>query len=217
MTKAWRLEIQLEEPFSCSSEPALSNEIDTTEFIPATTVRGALAAALSRRNTPSDVMEAWFGLGGLCFSNALPIEEDLRYVPMPKSFLVDKGDSSDFDGAFGVHNALFTPRDQLSKSTGSHRHQWTRAGANWVAVDNAGCLVRSASLDVSTSMHIALDYPTQSVLGSALFSRQRLPSGTRYEAWVFDSAGTIMEQPARVFLGNDEVREMALRSCSGVK
>ena len=53
--------LTLEEPFTCSSNPVVSNEIHTVDHIPATILRGALCTALMRAGRGGEV-DTWLGV-----------------------------------------------------------------------------------------------------------------------------------------------------------
>lgn len=200
MSGWWRVTVNLEEPFCCSARPAVSNELQTTDYLPATSLRGGLAAELAR-NGRGDELGLWFGLGGPLFSNALPVLEDVPLIPMPLCLMRDKYDNGDFDGAFGVYNTLTRPIDELPRRTGPHRHQWSRLKCPWLQVDAHGKIVGSTDIDYETAMHVGLHYGRQSVRGPALYSRSKIVPGTRFATWVWDANGVIKNPPKRLFLG----------------
>ncbi len=196
----WKLTIQLEEPFTCAAKPAVSNVIETTEYIPATNLRGALASALQRAQRSGE-LDRWFGFDGPLFSNGWPAVDAPSLIPLPLCFMRDKYDRGDFDGDFGVYNVLCVAAGSLPEDTAGHRHQWTRLSRRWLKVDAAGAILRSAEVDTATSMHAGLYYARQSVCQSALFARAKLPPGSNFTAWIYDLKGIITNPPATVFLG----------------
>jgi len=200
MSTWWRVTVNLEEPFSCSARPAVSNELQTTEYIPATTLRGGLASELARNGRGKQLAQ-WFGVGGPLFSNGWPIVRDVPLIPMPLCLVRDKYDVGDFDGNFGVYNTLTRPFAQLPRQTGLHRHQWVRLKRRWLQVDAQGKIIASVDIDPETAMHVGLYYGRQSVRGSALYSRSQIKPNEKFVGWVWDSASVIKDPPRKVFLG----------------
>jgi hypothetical protein len=196
----WRVDIELEEPFSASSRNVVTNEISTEDFIPSTTLRGALSAALAREGRDSE-QEEWFGIGGPLYSNAFPVEDSCLAIPMPLCFVRDKGELSGFEGQYGVANTLFCGVRALPSSLCGHRMQWTRLSESWLKVDTDGGLVNVFRQDTETLMHVALHYGKQSVRGSALFSREQVCAGSVFRAWVKDGQNVLNVLPERLTLG----------------
>jgi hypothetical protein len=196
----WRIDITLEEPFSTSGRAAVSNEIETEEAIPATTLRGALAAAM-RRGGRENQQESWFAGPSPRFTDALPMVGEKIAVPMPLCFVRDKADRGAFDGWFGVFNTLFRGVRELPELLGHRRHQWTRLGEEWLLLERDGSLADVFEQDLEISMHVGLHYQRQSVRGSALYSRMKVAKGSRFIAWVEDEQGVIQDAPDRVLLG----------------
>ena len=196
----WKVIVRMEEPFSCAPQPAVGNEIETTEHLPATTFRGALSAALSRSGR-ADQNSAWFGLDGPYYSDGWPSMSASPLIPMPLCFVRDKYDDGDFDGSFGAYNTLTRPGSSLPKENAGHRHQWTRMGRRWLAVNSSGEIQEAIDLEIETSMHVGLHYARQTVRGPALFSRAKLEKGAEFVLWIHDPNGVISDPPNKIFVG----------------
>ena len=205
----YRLTITLNEPFTCSSHPVISNEIQTLDFIPGTVLRGSLAATLSYLGRQND-LAPWFGTSGPRWTSALPLPDSAAetIVPMPFCFAADKKDIP-FRGRYHTLNNLLvtTPgsASEYSALTGHtldhhHHFQWTGVRTPWLRVVN-GKPVEGARVPLDSSMHVGLHYGRQSARTGALFSRREIPAGTRFEAWVHDPLGTLRQIPDFLFLG----------------
>ena len=204
----YRLTITLTEPFTCSSHPVISNEIHTLDFIPATVLRGALAATLSYLGRAAD-LPRWFGTSGPKYTSALPIPDSGgTLIPMPFCFAADKKDTP-FNGRFHTLNThLVKVPDtaaEYSALTGHdltehHQFQWTGVRKPWLRVVD-GVPVEACSLDLDSSMHVGLHYGRQSAREGALFSRREIPAGTSFEAWVSNLPGEPADIPDFLFLG----------------
>jgi hypothetical protein len=206
--KLWSLQLELVEPFAVSGQHAISNEVGTRDYIPATTIRGALAAVLIRAGAEGTDLDKWFGRSGIWYSNALPMTSGGNLaIPMPLSFVREKSDPGDFDGWHGVYNTVFADRAKgLPERTGWRLHQWTRLAQRWLEVTKEGAIVGPYDVDLETSMHVALHYRTRTVRGSALYSAVRVQEGQQFCALLRDTGGFLAgrdntTRPGRVFAG----------------
>jgi len=165
----YRIEIKLDEPLTAGYGVAFSNEIRSLDHIPATMLRGALYEELVLAGR-GDEAESWFGPRRR-WTSAWPA----NCIPMPLAFSQVKGD------AFGGDNGIW---NDLSLSA-SHKPDgsWRQVKVRWLALDN-GVPHSALKVDPGVDMHVGLRYDTQSVRGSALFSRQAIAAGTTFDAYV---------------------------------
>lgn len=196
-----RARLTLEEPFTCSSNPVVSNEIHTVDYIPATILRGALYTALMRAGRSGEV-DAWLGVSDrpIRYSPAWPLANGRATVPMPLSFVNDKGDSG-FGGKHGVLNLLWFDGQSLPDKEGSHRFQWTRPAKRWLVLDPSSGPVGGHSLETESQMHVGLHYERQAARQGALFSQSVIPAGAQFGFWIDDPAGSLKNFPSTVYLG----------------
>ncbi len=192
--------LTLEEPFTCSSNPVVSNEIYTVDHIPATILRGALYTALMRAGRSGEV-DTWLGVGArpIRYSPAWPVATGTT-VPMPLSFVNDKGDSG-FGGKHGVLNLLWFDRQALPEMEGHHRFQWTRPAKRWLVVDSTSNPVGGHSVETKSHMHVGLHYERQASRQGALFSRSVISAGAQFGFWIDDPGGRLQDLPSTVYLG----------------
>ena len=193
--------LSLEEPFTCSSNPVVSNEIHTVDHIPATILRGALYTALMRAGRSGEVA-VWVGVGDQPsrYSPAWPLAKGRVTVPMPLSFVNDKGDSG-FGGKHGVLNLLWFDGQSLPEMEGSHRFQWTRPAKRWLVLDSSSNPVGGYSVETESQMHVGLHYERQAGRQGALFSQSVIPAGAQFGFWIEDPAGSLKNLPSTVYLG----------------
>jgi CRISPR/Cas system CMR subunit Cmr6 (Cas7 group RAMP superfamily) len=117
----WKLSLRLQEPVTCAEKPLTGNQTPTLPYIPATTLRGALAQALAWEDRRADIPR-WFGGPAPRWSHAWPTPPGGMVVPVPRSFLSDKGDDGfRQDSQFGIYNTL---DPDLPVQTKRHRHEW---------------------------------------------------------------------------------------------
>ena len=190
--KIWKLTIKLEEPFCCSRKPLEGNETPTTPFIPATTLRGAVASALLRKGE-GDRIPAWFGVGGPHWSPGWPAGnegEDGPVIPMPQCWAEEK--SGTIKGVRNLFDAPMVDKDGRSLV-------WRQISQPFCVVDGKGQLTRLISGRGDTQMHVALDYERQASRRTALYSRSELPDNQVFLAWVEDPEdridATLLEGP----------------------
>lgn len=218
----YRIELQMAEPVFCGSRHAASNEMRTLEFIPGTSLRGALAAELAYSERAGDVPR-WFGDGGPVWTPALPrvseaflwqLELDAAVtVPAPFSFLREKADRGadpgTFGGKTGVWNSLFGRPPQTAEeyraagcegTCAQGRLQWLRPGAHWLVVAG-GKPKADWSPGLAASMHLGLHYGRQANREQALFSRRAVAAGTEFVAWVRDAGGVLERFPNSATIG----------------
>jgi hypothetical protein len=193
--------LTLEEPFTCSSNPVVSNEIHTVDHIPATILRGALYTALMRAGRGGEV-DAWLGVSDqpIRYSPAWPLAKGSMTVPMPLSFVNDKGDSG-LGGKCGVLNLLWFDGQTLPEMKDGHRFQWTRPAKHWLVVDATSNPVAGYSVEAETHMHVGLHYERQASRQGALFSQSVIPAGAQFGFWIDDPAGSLKNLPFTAYLG----------------
>lgn len=196
--QTWKLNLTLQEPFACANRPVVSNEIGTTDYIPATVLRGAIASWLCFSGRTTEI-EDWLGFGGgLRYAPAWWTPEGVTLVPMPLSFVRDKGDEG--FGGRGVANTLWNepPREE-----NGHPLQWTRmgGGALWLALNSDFQPVGVRRLEPATSMHVALHYGRQSSREGALFSSAMISAGTQLTTWILAPGDLPKNPPEMLFLG----------------
>ena len=193
----YRLDIRLQEPFSSGPRPVVSNEIDTVEFIPATSLRGALASELHYSGRATE-LGAWFGLAGPQWTPALPACESPTgdVVPMPLCLSREKGDAP-FHGCYPVYNTLYAAPPYADAS---QRLQWSPIRAPWLRITD-GQPSDVHRLTVESSMHVGLHYGRQANRSSALFSRREVASRTRFVAWVRDPQSVLTDPPGSLTVG----------------
>jgi len=189
----FRIDVTLKEPLTLGITPAVGNEVDTLGFIPATSLRGAIAASLFRSGN-SHLVEKWFGVNGPRWTPALPMASAKKpCVPMPASFLREKSDDSQ-----GIRNIARVP---IPDTPGA---QWKRMTAPWIVLEGGHDPVPKAKT-AETHMHLALHYARHANRESALFSRSAIDPADQksFRAFVFDETETITKEllERRVFLG----------------
>ena len=193
--------LTLSEPLTCSRNPVVSNEIHTVDYIPATILRGALYSAMTRTNRSAEVND-WLGVGNRAarYSPAMPLSGELSTVPMPLSFVNDKGDAG-FGGSHGVLNLLWFEGKPAPEQEGDHRFQWTRPAKRWLVLNKASNPVAGYSHDTESHMHVGLHYERQSSRKGALFSRSEIQAGTKFRFLLDDPEDRLADLPSTVFLG----------------
>lgn len=208
----YRIRIQTAEPVTLGAKPVVSNEIGTLECIPATSLRGALAAELAYAGRRADLGK-WFSTGGPQWTPAFPTPSPDQpvslVVPMPLCFVYEKGDLP-FKGKFAVCNTLLL--DKLPKTASEYgsrigvcpekedRFQWVAVRSRWLLVQN-GSPAGVHPVEAEASMHVGLHYGRQTNRASALFSRREIVRGTRFLAWVHDPGGVLEDRPESILLG----------------
>jgi len=192
--------IQLEEPFTCGDSPVVSNEIQTADHVPATVLRGAIYTALARAGRGGEV-EGWLGTGPgrPRYSPGWPVMKGAVTVPMPLSFLADKGDGG-LGGEFGCVNALWFADGELPKEKDGHRLQWTRPGQKWLERGANGEPAQGWNVETESRMHVGLHYGRQASRQGALYSRSEIPAGTEFR-FLLRGRGETGELPREVYLG----------------
>lgn len=201
------LKLTLTEPLTLGHRPVISNEIQGLDYIPGTTLRGSLAAALVFAGRGADLAR-WFESNGPRWSPAFPdVGKEGFAVPMPASFVADKG-----DGLFGTKYPVFNtllgtpPIDaaeysrQTDEEAEPHRFQWGSVRATWLKVV-AGQPAGLYHVPMEASMHVGLHYGRQANKSEALFSRREIAAGVSFSAWVKDPGPVIADGPEEVFLG----------------
>ncbi len=185
----WKLTITLEEPFCCAQRPLEGNETPTTHLIPATNLRGAIAAALAWKGR-TDLLPQWFGLQGPRWSPAWPVAggEDDLVIPTPLCWMRDKSGKVE-----GIRN-LFLDRPS---------QPWQRLDATLWVVSPGGSPKDAFRVRTETQMHVALDYERQASRRTALYSRTEILPGQEFHSWVEDAGGSLTKDllEGEVFLG----------------
>jgi CRISPR/Cas system CSM-associated protein Csm3 (group 7 of RAMP superfamily) len=196
-----QFQLTLQEPFTCSANPVVSNEIHTLDHIPATLLRGAIYTALVREGrTPGVEDYLGVGLGKPRYSPAWPVSEGMMAVAMPLSFLNDKGDKG-LGGEYGCVNSLWFEDSGLPEKAGEHKLQWTRPGQRWLICDAAGKPSRSYTIETTSEMHVGLHYGRQANRKSALFSQSVIGSETEFRFLVDWPEGRRQALPEELYLG----------------
>ena len=193
----YRLDIRLQEPFSSGTRPVVSNEIDTVQFIPATSLRGALASELHYSQRAAE-LGAWFGVAGPHWTPAIPAsnEPEELVVPMPLCLAFQKGDLP-FHGQYPIYNTLYGAPPQTQNG---ERLQWSAIRSPWLRV-RAGQPAAVYQLTVDSSMHVGLHYGRQASRTGALFSRREIAAQTRFTAWVRDPRDVVQQGPDSITVG----------------
>lgn len=192
----------------------VSNEIGTTQHIPATSLRGALAAALQRDGRTSDLPK-WFGNVHPRWMPAWPVDGERVLAPMPLAFVHEKGDEG-FSGLYGVINRLYHFKDLplslkeyrkkfcCTEPEGDHRFQWTSFHQPWLVPKVGLSLLRAVDRQPASDMHVALNYARQSHRKSALYSRSTIAPKTSFVSWVLDPGNLCIDAthpPTEIFFG----------------
>lgn len=203
----WLLTLTLAEPLTLGQRPVVSNEIQTLEYIPGTTLRGSLASTLALSGRGAD-LETWFGTSGPWWTPAYPHSGGgKQVVPMPASLVSDKGEAP-FEGRYRVFNTLFgdPPLDageyrlRTEEEAEDHRFQWTGVRSKWLLIAG-GVPIGVHRVAVDATMHVGLHYGRQANRDEALFSRREIAAGTVLQAWVRDPSGVVNNGPTEIFLG----------------
>ncbi len=215
------LDFKLTEPLTLAAGPAVGNEAPTLDFITATTIRGALAASLSRAGR-KDKLNAWFGSSFPRWSPGFPVlpQDTSRglggelCIPFPSCFLEVKGEPG-----FGFVNAARCEEGRPPRTVGEYRDfekgvpdgypddrewlQWQEASVHWLAISERGRPICAASVPSSTHMHVALHYERQANRQGALFSRGGIEPYCEFRSYVIDPDGALGPNllPDRLFLG----------------
>lgn len=108
--KIYEIKLTLQEPMTIGAQRMIGNQLPSQDFIPATALRGALAAGLAR-NGRTNRLGPLFDGPAPRWCPAWLHDEDTEaiVIPMPLSFLCAKGDEG-FEGALGVINTLIANR-----------------------------------------------------------------------------------------------------------
>src|SRR5271157_4584886 len=158
------LTLTLAEPLTLGQRPVVSNEIQTLEYIPGTTLRGSLASTLALSGRGSE-LETWFGASGPWWTPAYPrASGGMQVVPMPASLVSDKGEAP-FEGRHRVFNTLFgdAPLDageyrlRTGEEAEDHRFQWTGVRSKWLLIDG-GVPIGVHRVALDATMHVGLHY-----------------------------------------------------------
>ncbi len=215
----YQIDLTFEEPVTFGETPAVGNEVSSLDFIPATALRGALAAALSRQIAPSQLvkrLDTWFGNPGPRWTHGFPVmrQQQALCVPMPACFVAEKGEP-----AFQFLNtAVADPPESVAEYrerfnvgaprgySDDHRFAWQRARSRWLSIDQDGYPLAHASIPKGNHLHLALHYGRQSHRQEQLYSRSCIDSAEvvrSFRAFVHDPDGAIEpeEQVERVYLG----------------
>ena len=219
----YKITIRLEEPLTIGANLAVGNQISCVDYIPATTLRGGIAAALFRKGRGNRV-DKLFGGTSLRWMPAWPTEPGSSdiFVPMPSSFFSHKDDEG-FDGLYGVMNALecnlpstreeykleyykVTGEEYLDDDLPEH-FQWNKIVNGWLQTpdlpDEKELSLSCYNTPIYNTLSISLNYANQTSRQGALFSRDRIKEKLNFTAYVSDPNDIIQDDDKvdRIFLG----------------
>ena len=168
---AWhRIAIELVEPTTVGAQPQISNKVATRDSIPATTLRGAIRAALARGGVPPEQAADWLD-ERTRWTPAVParVREDGVWelaAPVPASYRRDRDRSDEV-----VYDVLLDEPTDSDVRLGPYSEQWM-----WPRIDGDGFVLGSVR-DLhprELRMHVARDYRSGSKRGGALYAREAL-------------------------------------------
>jgi len=179
----WKLSLQLQEPVTCAEKPLTGNQTPTLPYIPATTLRRRASAGAHLGGSPRRCPT-------LVWRPGAPLESRLagavcrQAVPVPRSFLSDKGDDGFRQNSrFGIYNSL---DPDLPVQTEEHRYEWKPYRESLIGAGQPGNACRA--LDRAFGgwhAFVAFHVRQTSRLGQ-LYSREELRAGNELRGWVMD-------------------------------
>ena len=174
------LTLRLEEPTCVGKKPWVSNKVETTRHIPATTLRGAIFAMWRRKGVCKELTEAALGKQSR-WSPAFPVfANDEPMVPVPRSFAAVKREPDLGDSPHGLHDALAgrLPPEEEEVGGKKQKIQWRGLRKGWMTAE---ARPRSIEQRSQVAMHVARDYETGSKREGALYARESLLPGWKGE------------------------------------
>jgi len=196
----------------------VGNQAPSLDYIPATALCGAIAAALARKGKAARIPRL-FGGPSPRWCPAWPCgsNDNETVIPMPLSYLHVKGDDG-FKGKFGVINTLRTQRplttDNYIKLFGEdapseipERLQWVKMAPGWLKFEVTKDVILEPGLiapDLNNAMFHGADYLTRSARDGWLYSREYIAAYQQFLAYVVDANDAIQEEDkaiTKIFVG----------------
>jgi hypothetical protein len=120
-------------------------------------------------------------------------------VPVPRSFLSDKGDDGFRQNSrFGIYNSL---DPDLPVQTEEHRYEWKPYRESLMVLDRQGMPVELWTVPSAVGMHVSLSHVRQTSRLGQLYSREELAPETNYVAWVMDPEDVLGDFPPEIVIG----------------
>jgi hypothetical protein len=204
--KSYKLKLALQEPTTVGAQRMIGNQAPSLDYIPATVLRGALAAALLRKGQKTRLAPLFGGASPRwCPAWPCSSEHGEIVVPMPLSYLRGKGDDG-FEGALGVINILRTKRpddaDTYKRLFGTDlpgdmdKLQWVGMAPGWLTftlTDNTILSAGAISPKFGNAMFHGADYLMGTARDGWLYSREAITEFQTFSAHVMDEEEVIGE------------------------
>lgn len=182
--KWFQLTIELREPATLSGQPEVSNKVMTHDWIPATTLRGALAGYWRHKGKTQSEISSFLSRTTL-WTPGFRMVCNALVLPAPRSFITTKRPAGGYQP---MHNSFSgpAPKREVQDSAGpadAEELQWRPVGAasmQWR--DGRAMLAGSGGLR-EIHMHMARDYRTGGKREGVLYARESLVPGTLFRAW----------------------------------
>ncbi len=176
----YRLQIRLVDPATLGRRPAVSNEIRSLDFIPGTSLRGAIFDVLRAKGLEGSA-GAWLGPEGPRWSCGWPASNGCHgdwqiAVPMPKSFQQQKRGS--------LRRNILEVDQAGGAEAASDKAQWIRLKDRWLRVERGKAAAPFEPPSSEVDMHVALHYGRQGHRHEGLFSRETVGAHNCFVAYV---------------------------------